>query len=159
MRILFILSLLSGGMLYAQSEASFSAEINKDTCYAEEVITLTYTVKNMKGDFTAPDFQGFQVFGPNTSMSSQWINGVGQSTAKYTYYLKPMNAGDLVIDGAQLDSEEMITLENMNIHVLEGEGEYQSAGRLGISAAMPQDSLSAQDSLKIKLRRLKTKKI
>jgi len=99
------------------SQEDFYATVSNDSILLGNSFTVEFTIENIQGEFEAPDFAGCRVHtGPNMMSSMQSINGKSTSSITYSYVIEPIEAGELVIDKAYLDSDgktyetEFITL-------------------------------------------------
>ena len=131
------------------------------------IIKVKFEVKNTQGQFEPPVFENWLILGgPNTSSQFSMINGRITQSASYEYILQAPEEGVFLIDSGKLNNgEEAFTTEAVLITVLPNpEGRQVMPQRYGyqqeilVKPAL-KDSLSAQDSLKIKLSRLKSTKI
>jgi hypothetical protein len=164
----FILFLCFIFQMNAQ-ERSFSVSISRDTVLMGNVVELRYDVVNLDGDFVPPSLADFHVVaGPNTSQQYSMINGKVTQSATYSYILMPAHEGLLVIDEAVLNNEnESISTEPLQLFVLENpDGIIEESEARGLRRIYGQTfskdispALTPQDSLRLKLKRLKTKKI
>ena len=111
------------GTLQAQI-VEFSASVNTQTVEAGKVIRVDFTLKNIKGEFEAPDFKPFAVVGgPNRSTSMQMINGELTQESTYSYYLQTFENGVFIIPEARLFTDDGV-LETQPIEVtVLGEGQ------------------------------------
>jgi len=115
MLILLCLSFLAWEM--QAQEVDFSASVSTSTVQAGKVIRVDFTLKNVKGEFEAPDFSPFKIVGgPNRSTSMQMINGVVTQESTYSYYLQTFEQGLFVIPEARLFTEEGL-LETLPLEV------------------------------------------
>lgn len=152
---------MKGSVVGMSQQPSYTVEISHDTAYINEIITLTYTLTNVEGQYQQPDLSIWEYMGPNTSIRSSWINGVSKSEAHYTYQMIPREAGDLTIDGAQvlMADDTEVTFPPVVVHILPTRGRSISEHTMSITQLLTDQEISPQDSLQIKLRKLKTKKI
>ena len=159
----FFVFLFSAGQVRAQS-ASFTVEVSTDTLLMGNLLEVRYSVENAKGDFESPDFEGFDlVSGPNVSSRFSMINGKTSQQASYTYYLSPVSTGVIEIAPARITSDGM-TMETTTVQIVVLEnpgGEVQRPGQLMLKQRIEQKDSSAviQDSIRAKLKKLKTYKI
>jgi hypothetical protein len=105
---LMLFFLISIAHAYSQSvKSSFTASVNKTELLFGNTLKLEFEIKNVKGEFEAPDLAEFEIVsGPNTSSSMYIVNGESSSTKKITYYLKPKKEGKLHIEPAYLINED-----------------------------------------------------
>jgi len=160
--ILFSLSIV---MLHSQ-DISFTVEVTADTIYQGNAIKVKYTVENTQGDFVAPELDEWVLIGgPNTSSQFSMINGSVTQSASYEYILQAPMEGRYMIPEASLNNgEEIITTEPVWITVLPNPDGIQVVPheygfRQQINHQKSNTPLSSQDSLKLKLRKLKSVKI
>jgi hypothetical protein len=89
----------------AQEEATFTLEVSSDSVLLGNSLAVRFTLKNADGnDFTPPAFEGFEVNGPNVSSSMSIVNGEVSQQLSYTYYLKPLEAGNYYIEPASISA-------------------------------------------------------
>lgn len=164
--LLSILSILALSNLTAQ-EGSFNVEVTADTVYYGNPIQIKYTMINIQGDFQAPSFDGFNIIaGPNTSSQYSMVNGKVTQRASYEYVLMPVQEGVITIGVANLDTgEDMLMTPALDILVLDNpDGIMQrnqgySYRQEIIVDKQAEQVLTKEDSLRIKLRKLKSTKI
>lgn len=158
--------LLFTGLLNAQ-EISFNLSVSADTILQGNIIKVKFEVQNTQGQFEPPDFEKWIILGgPNTSSQFSMINGQVTQSASYEYILQAPDEGVLLIDSGKLNNgEESLTTEPLMITVLANpEGRQVIPQRYGyrqeiLMKPAIKDSLSPQDSLRLKLSRLKSTKI
>ena len=94
--------LLTGLMLTAQAQPSFTTKASSSSIGKGELLEVSYEVKNGDFDqFTAPTFTGWSIVGgPNIKTSSLTINGQKTTTAAYQFILRPTGTGSLTLPGA-----------------------------------------------------------
>jgi len=91
-------------LLYGQS---FEFKTSSDSILIGNYIELSFTAENVDGDFEAPTFENVEIVGgPNTSSSIQIINGDQTSSTTWSYYIKPNEMGEIVLDPAFLVTAE-----------------------------------------------------
>ncbi|MEO7176372.1 MAG: BatD family protein [Saprospiraceae bacterium] len=94
-------------------EATFTAELSRDTVLLGNAVRITFTLENTDGQFRAPDFKGMtQVSGVSQSSSYSMINGVTTQSMTYSYYLEPIKTGKIKIEPAVLETEDGIMKSN-----------------------------------------------
>ncbi len=155
-----ILSVLSG------QAPSFTIDVTSDSIYYGNAIYVKFSLQNTHGDFQPPSFEGYDVVGgPNTSSQYSIVNGVVSQSSTYSYILMPRAEGLWPIDAAKLENgAEVLLTEPVEIIILPNpDGIIQSGARYGyrqeIVYKKDQKPLSKEDSLKLKIRRLKSTKI
>ena len=101
--ISFIISILSYSIFAQQAELSFS--ISKNSLGLNERLRIEFSINKQGGDnFKPPKFKEFKVIaGPSQSVSQSWINGKVTFSQSYTYILKPIRKGELVIEPASIE--------------------------------------------------------
>jgi len=110
--------LLIYGSAFAQEE--FFVQVSKTEVEAGQLVEIEYVIKNMKGDFEAPDFTPFAwVAGPMQSSGFRSINGKITQEYRFKYILRAPEEGLYMIPEAELavDGEILIT-EPVEILVL-----------------------------------------
>lgn len=121
----FILFFLFVSSFSFGQKVDFSLTVNKDTVLMNNIVIITYTIKQAESDnFESPDFPNFQVVsGPNVSTSISYINGDMTRESSYSFYLKPNNPGTwtipavtLVTDDGTLicEAKDIVVLPNPN---------------------------------------------
>ena len=153
-------------LLFGQ-EVSFSSAVSADTILQGNILKVRFEIKNTEGKFESPSFEEWNlVSGPNSSSQYSMINGHVTQSSSYEYILQAPEEGVHVIGAATLtDGEQTLSTEPLTIIILPNpEGRQEMPKRYGyrqeilIKPTYP-DSLSPQDSLRIKLSRLKSTKI
>jgi len=83
-------------------EALFAQNFYASSQGAGQYIKVRFVIENGKvSNFIAPDFKGFNIVsGPNTSQSTQFINGTMSNSMAYEYVLQPIQTGKLTIQAA-----------------------------------------------------------
>ncbi|HZW38981.1 MAG TPA: BatD family protein [Ignavibacteriaceae bacterium] len=86
---------------------SFVAEVNANRISTDDQLQVSFTFygKNVNDvkNFQAPNFKGFQVLmGPSLSTMTQYVNGVVSASKGFTYYLKPLSPGKIIIGSASI---------------------------------------------------------
>ena len=144
----------------------FEVSISADTLYMGNVLGLKYQMINIQGDFQPPVFEDFDlVSGPNVSSSFSMINGEVEQSASYEYFLRPVQIGTFLIPSAVVQQREQeIYSSELFITVVDNpEGIEQNPRDYHLQFENMKGSeiqpLSKEDSLKIKLRKVKAKKI
>jgi hypothetical protein len=86
------------------AQVQFEAKVSKTTLGLNERLRIDF-VMNMDGDnFNQPSFEGFRIIaGPSQQVSQSWINGKSSFEKIYSYYLLPMQKGNLVIRQATIE--------------------------------------------------------
>src|SRR4051794_26599643 len=91
----FLLLLCFQGLL---AQVQFEAKVSKQSLGLNETLRIDF-IMNADGDnFAPPSFEGFKVVGgPSQQVSQSWINGKSSFNKSYSYFLMPMQKGNLVI--------------------------------------------------------------
>ncbi len=115
----FVFVFLGGLILNAQKPV-FQGHLNQDTVLMGNYLEVSFLVENSSGDFTPPNFDGFEIVGgPQQSSSVSIINGKMTSEASYTYYLTPLSEGLLLIGPATLANDGgILRTEPLQVMVL-----------------------------------------
>ena len=107
---IFILALNS---LFLSAQVKFDASVSKTKLGLNERLRVDF-VMNQNGDnFSPPDFENFQIIGgPNQSIKTSYVNGEQSFSKTYSYFLKPLKKGTLVIYQASvtIDGQEYKSL-------------------------------------------------
>lgn len=86
---------------------SFEYKVSSDSILIGNYIELSFIAENVDGNFEAPSFENVQIIGgPNTSNSIQIINGDQSSSTSWSYYIKPNEMGEIVLEPAFLVTDE-----------------------------------------------------
>ena len=157
-----IFALLS--IMCSAQEVVFKQELSYDTLLMGNVLEIKYSIENANGDFQAPEFQGFTIIsGPNVSSQFSMINGTITQSASYTYFLRPNVEGVITIESASLENgENLWTTEPIDIVVQANpDGIIQNPRGYGFSQEIiySDSTTTKMDSIKMKLKKLKTYKI
>ncbi len=101
--ISFIISVLSYSIFAQQAELSVS--ISKNTLGLNERLRIEFSINKQGGDnFIPPKFKEFKVIaGPSQSVSQSWINGKVTFSQSYTFILKPLRKGELIVEPASIE--------------------------------------------------------
>ena len=71
---------------------------NKKTLIINQEVNVKYTINRDADNFTPQPFDGFKLInGPKLDVSQSWLNGNSIYSKSYSYVLKPLKTGDLVI--------------------------------------------------------------
>lgn len=109
--------------LFAQ-DVRFRAVADASEVYVGQPFRLTITMENADvKEYKAPSFKGFEVFGPSTMSSYNWVNGKSTQSKSYTYTLRPLSEGEFIIGAAsgRIDGKEVKT-NPITINVLPPSG-------------------------------------
>ncbi len=101
-----IVFVLSASSMVGQ-DAPFRAEVNKDSIRGDEICQVRFIIKDMEGEFEPPDFGDFEPLGPpHRSSYFRSVNGNSSRLNTYTFYLRPVKTGLLLIPPAQFKSDK-----------------------------------------------------
>ncbi len=102
MKKYILLLLISFQGLLAQVQ--FEAKVSRNTLGLNERLRVDF-IMNVDGDnFVQPNFEGFRVIaGPSQQISQSWINGRSSFEKIYSYFLLPLQKGNLVIRQAVIE--------------------------------------------------------
>jgi hypothetical protein len=119
--------LLCSKLLYAD-EVNFRTSVSSQQVATGEDFRVTFTLNTKGSNFSAPDFNGFQVLsGPNQSSSMSWINGVSSSSISFSYYLRAVKTGEYQIGAASIVVDgKKISSNAVKIVVVKGEAVQQN---------------------------------
>ena len=94
-----LVSLFCFGMeSHAAAQESFEISVNRNPARQGDQIQLTLTLKNARQSLKTPEINGLKfVFGPSTSQSNSWVNGVSTSEISYTYTYQVVSKSDIEI--------------------------------------------------------------
>ena len=147
-------------------EVHFTVKVTTDTLMMGNPLGIKYTIKNAQGDFESPDFEEFDIVaGPNVSSQFSMINGTVTQSSSYEYYLLPRNVGKFEISSASLINDKETIFSNMvEVIVLDNPNRIrQDAGTYGLTKSVIQKVepkiMTRTDSLQMKLKKIKAKKI
>jgi len=99
--IIAILFIMCNSLL---AQIQFEAKASKTSLGLNERLRIDF-VMNIDGDnFNQPSFEGFRVIaGPSQQVSQSWVNGKSSFEKIYSYYLLPIQKGNLVIKQASIE--------------------------------------------------------
>lgn len=144
----------------------FEVEASTDTLYLGNLVEIKYTIKNVDGEFSPPDFGGMVlVGGPNTSNQYSMINGKVSQSSSYSYVLQPITKGIYTVSEAQFKSKGSIfrSAALQIVAIANPDGRVQELRGFKIKIQdLTRDSLNKyqiKDSSETVLPRLRTKKI
>ena len=102
MKKYILLLLISFQGLLAQIQ--FEAKVSRNSLGLNERLRVDF-IMNVDGDnFVQPNFEGFRVIaGPSQQISQSWINGRSSFEKIYSYFLLPLQKGNLVIKQAVIE--------------------------------------------------------
>ncbi len=171
MKKLFIILLLFSLPLLVSSQeenSSISVLVSADTLYLGNVLGVKYIIENIAGDFQPPEFGEMSlVGGPNVSSNFSMINGRVSQSASYEYILRPEDVGDFILDAALVvtgdldyasDKVHVVVIDNPE-GVIQNHRTYKERGSVSSAVTVTEKKMTKADSIKMKLRHLKAKKI
>ena len=106
---------------------NFVAKVNKNQVAVGERFQVTFEVNSKGGNFTPPNFKGFNVLsGPNQSTSMQWINGQSSYSLSLSYILQAVQEGDFTIEPASIEiGKKRYNTKAINVKVVAGANNQQ----------------------------------
>ena len=119
--LIYVLSLLSIGLIHAQEAAIFKLNLRSDTILMGNYFEIKFSLKNAAGsNFSPPSFEEFDVVGgPNQSSSLSIVNGVTNQQMGYSFYLQPKDIGNYYIEAASIEANgEILETQPVEIIVL-----------------------------------------
>ena len=164
--VIWVIGFLLISSICVSQGMKFDVSVSADTLYIGNDLGIKYTIENMQGDFQRPDFEGFGIVGgPNVSNQFSMINGKVSQSASYEYFLRPESTGLYLIPSAALKQENreyfapeifILVMDNPE-QIRQDPRDYSKHKEAygGLNSAQ----LSPEDSLKIKLRKIKAKRI
>ena len=105
------LLLLNTSLIIAQ--VNFEAKVSKNKLGLNERLRIDFVMNENGDNFTPPNFENFQIIGgPNQSIKTSYVNGEQSFSKTYSYFLKPLKKGRIVIYQASvtIDEEEYKSL-------------------------------------------------
>ena len=121
MKWLITICLIVYSQLVTSAQGGFSVELSYDTVYLGNPIKIQFKIKNLNGEFVAPDLHGFYVIsGPNLNSSFSLVNGEMSSEKSYSYLIMPQEPGVYAIPKAYyIHNEEKLETPEVEFKVLE----------------------------------------
>ncbi len=161
MRLFIILLALCCTYGAFSQEGSFTVSTSKDTLLMGNSFTVTFTIKNMNGDFDAPELDDFDIMaGPNVSSSFSFMNGQSSQEMSYSYLLRPRREGAIIIPSAYLvtDSDTVESAEKLIFVLPNPDGIIEQEGGIQQSISPYQPPIPVQPTTPAKPKR-KVRKI
>ncbi|WNJ19903.1 BatD family protein [Pontibacter sp. G13] len=118
---------------------NFTAYLGTKNPQVERPFEVTFQLNaNARGKFTPPKFEGFQVLsGPNTSRSTQIVNGQVSQSLSYGYVIMARKAGTYTIGSATIEtSDGPIKTEPLQVQVTAAAASGQGGNGQGQSASL-----------------------
>lgn len=104
----------------AQNTPTFKVEVSKNNIGINERVRIEFIFNENGDDFSAPNFEGFNVMGPSVSIRSSSINGVSSFQKSFTYILEPQKQGSFTIGEASIRFKNQVyTTKPIQIKVSE----------------------------------------
>ena len=103
--------LLNSSLIIAQ--VNFEATVSKNKLGLNERLRIDFVMNENGDNFTPPNFENFQIIGgPNQSIKTSYVNGEQNFSKTYSYFLKPLKKGKIVIYQATvtIDGQEYKSL-------------------------------------------------
>ena len=103
--------LLNTSLIIAQ--VNFEATVSKNRLGLNERLRIDFVMNENGDNFTPPNFENFQIIGgPNQNIKTSYVNGEQNFSKTYSYFLKPLKKGKLVIYQASvtIDGQEYKSL-------------------------------------------------
>ena len=103
--------LLNSSLIIAQ--VNFEATLSKNKLGLNERLRIDFVMNKNGDNFTPPNFENFQIIGgPNQSIKTSYLNGEQSFSKTFSYFLKPLKKGKLVIYQATvtIDGQEYKSL-------------------------------------------------
>lgn len=99
--------LLIIGFPFLLQGQSFEVEISNDSILIGNYIEVRFIAENVTGKFEAPAFENLEIIGgPNTSNSIEILNGDQSSKTSWSYFIRPSEMGETIIEPAFLVTDE-----------------------------------------------------
>lgn len=103
--------MLNSSLIIAQ--VNFEATLSKNKLGLNERLRIDFVMNKNGDNFTPPNFENFQIIGgPNQSIKTSYLNGEQSFSKTFSYFLKPLKKGKLVIYQATvtIDGQEYKSL-------------------------------------------------
>ena len=103
--------LLNSSLIIAQ--VNFEATLSKNKLGLNERLRIDFVMNKNGDNFTPPNFENFQIIGgPNQSIKTSYVNGEQNFSKTFSYFLKPLKKGKLIIYQATvtIDGQEYKSL-------------------------------------------------
>lgn len=96
-----------------ESQVLFEIEADKTSLIINQVLNLKFNINEDGDNFTPQPFDGFSLIkGPIQEVSQAWLDGTGTFFKSYSYILKPVKTGVLVIKKATIEFDGKIHESN-----------------------------------------------
>ena len=103
--------ILNSSLIIAQ--VNFEATLSKKKLGLNERLRIDFVMNKNGDNFTPPNFENFQIIGgPNQSIKTSYLNGEQSFSKTFSFFLKPLKKGKLVIYQATvtIDGQEYKSL-------------------------------------------------
>lgn len=103
--------ILNSSLIIAQ--VNFEATLSKKKLGLNERLRIDFVMNKNGDNFTPPNFENFQIIGgPNQSIKTSYVNGEQNFSKTFSYFLKPLKKGKLIIYQATvtIDGQEYKSL-------------------------------------------------
>jgi hypothetical protein len=145
MKNILIIFLVFTAFVFAHSQDEenidkyMTAMIANDTILDGNSFEFKIIIRNLKGDFTPPQFENFDIVGgPNMSTSMQFVNGSMFREMTYTYYLRARNVGQNYIEEAYLEIETgNMETEAIPVYIMDNPEELRQDYRINSKTTSP----------------------
>ncbi|HEX8548034.1 MAG TPA: BatD family protein, partial [Cytophagaceae bacterium] len=136
-KIFIIYFILIAAIQAAAQDATFTAQVSKNTVGMNEQFEVSFTLNGNGKTFQPPSFRDFHVImGPNQSSSMEFINGNMSQSISFSYVLQPKAEGTFKIGSAIIDAGKTLKTNPITITVTKaGSNSSQGQNRNGESAA------------------------
>lgn len=132
----------------ALGQSPITAEVDRTSVSTDETVALTVRINGNTGSPAAPQLpplESFQVVGTSSGTQIRVVNGAFSSSATYTYHLRPLETGELVIPPINVTiNGQTYSTDPITIQVTQGNAPVQSAPVPGEPQAAPTE-LNGQD--------------
>lgn len=112
--IFFLFTVLAD--MQAQDK-SIQVDISNDTIYLGNSLLLTYSMKNLEGNFMLPELDSCHVSLPSTRSMTTIINGRMKSSKIYRYQVLPLNTGRFTIPSVKIE-EAQDTFQTVDLSII-----------------------------------------
>ncbi|MEZ4519125.1 MAG: BatD family protein [Chloroflexota bacterium] len=116
------------GTAMAQGNDVITASVDRTTVTTDDLVTLTVTIDRGAGasEPTPPALDGFSVLGTSSGTQISIVNGDMSVQMAYTYFLQPMQIGDLIIDPFTTTANgQTYQTDPILVTVTQGTGQFQ----------------------------------
>ena len=129
------LLLLSVMALPALGQSPVTAEVDRNFLSTDDALVLTVTIDTGAGDAarpTLPTMNDFQILGSSSGTQITVVNGDMTVQETYSYSLRPLREGALVIDPVTVQiNGQTYTTDPITVEVTQGTGQPQQGGSSG----------------------------